>query len=466
MADILKITTPLISKNTNMVIKHATDPTLPFNIQDLSKVIKPNAQSELQQQNNGLLKQDEPAEILLNMLKDPTVTMNFLKNIFLLEEIIHLLPVNNHAVTQEIQQLFDALLVKPEKIISELNRQAIATTNFQGGLFDVLRELANNTANQAIKFAIADVLRALNNHYTQQEILTSLGNNFAYLAKALAASPSLSKSLSQLAEGFRQEDAIEQFNQLKNTSLGLISTVSDSILLSPKIARNLAIIRYNLSRFNDNPNYLTEVIEKLTQLLDKDQIQSQVLPKIHELLLEAQESSQIQGKDSQVMSALTMLIDKSRAEADLTFINSGKFEKIIQSLLSSPCNFTPLMHFVIPVQHENLKSFAEIWIDPNETADQSTNERNMRLLLVFDIVDVGVFEAEMMVNQRYIDLQLLCPGKYIDEFAGMTKSLRNLLKDSIYQFNNISIGEFKKLRSLIEVFKTLPDRRTGINVKA
>ena len=36
------------------------------------------------------------------------MTVNYLKNIYMLEEIINLLPVNNNTVTQEIRQLFDA----------------------------------------------------------------------------------------------------------------------------------------------------------------------------------------------------------------------------------------------------------------------------------------------------------------------------------------------------------------------
>ena len=35
----------------------------------------------------------------------------------MLEEIINLLPVNNNTVTQEIRQLFDALLIDPDHIV-------------------------------------------------------------------------------------------------------------------------------------------------------------------------------------------------------------------------------------------------------------------------------------------------------------------------------------------------------------
>ena len=70
----------------------------------------------------------------MNLLKDPAVTVNYLKNIYMLEEIINLLPVNNNTVTQEIRQLFDALLIDPDHIVDELVDQEYASTLFKGEL--------------------------------------------------------------------------------------------------------------------------------------------------------------------------------------------------------------------------------------------------------------------------------------------------------------------------------------------
>ena len=71
----------------------------------------------------------------MNLLKDPAVTVNYLKNIYMLEEIINLLPVNNNTVIQEIRQLFDALLIDLDHIVDELVDQEYASTLFKGELF-------------------------------------------------------------------------------------------------------------------------------------------------------------------------------------------------------------------------------------------------------------------------------------------------------------------------------------------
>ena len=48
--------------------------------------------------------------------------------------------------------------------------------------------------------------------------------------------------------------------------------------------------------------------------------------------------------------SLAKLIDRQSQTDEIMLVNSEKVETIIRSLLSSPCNFTPLLHFVVPVQ--------------------------------------------------------------------------------------------------------------------
>lgn len=51
---------------------------------------------------------------------------------------------------------------------------------------------------------------------------------------------------------------------------------------------------------------------------------------------------------SRIMDTLAKIIAKQDRETPMNSLNGDKIEKIITSLLSSPCNYTPLLHFVIP----------------------------------------------------------------------------------------------------------------------
>ena len=119
MADILRVTSPVINKNIIQPDRAQKDPSVPFDMQEIRHITKNPSGSALLGQHN-VFQKEAGAATLMNLLKDPAVTVNYLKNIYMLEEIISLLPVNNNTMTQEIRQLFHSLLINPDDIVGEL----------------------------------------------------------------------------------------------------------------------------------------------------------------------------------------------------------------------------------------------------------------------------------------------------------------------------------------------------------
>ena len=152
-------------------------------------------------------------------------------------------------------------------------------------------------------------------------------------------------------------------------------------------------------------------------------------------------------------------------------------ESVIHSLLSSPSNFTPLLHFIIPVNDGTNMAFGEMWINPDEEepkpkvknnkekSDTDDYQRTIHMLLVFDIPDIGRFETELYVRDKKIDMSLMCPASVENFMENISGDLKKCIGFSQYSFNNIKIGKLEKTRSLVEVFPTLPRKRTGINVR-
>ena len=173
---------------------------------------------------------------------------------------------------------------------------------------------------------------------------------------------------------------------------------------------------------------------------------------------------------SSIMDILAQIIGKEAKDKELTLVNSEKIERIIHSLLSSPCNFTPLLHYVVPVQYENMRAFAELWINPNGQEDEKEQdrdgERNIHMLVVFDLEGIGRFETELYVREQTIDLSLFCPPPYVRVFE---RALKNGLSASMaglsYKLGEFRVERLERTRSLMDVFKSLPYKRTGVNVK-
>ncbi|MDR0918163.1 MAG: antitoxin [Oscillospiraceae bacterium] len=471
MADFLKISTPVQQREQINATRAAAGISSVNNVNPNempTRIIGVGKDENLHEQNNKLIDSDGKPTILMNLMKDPAVTVSFLKNIYMLQEIIKLLPMNTRTKTVEIEQLFSSLLIKPEDISKELKKQESSSTSFKGSLFDFLRatlQLGSN--NDKMKYGIANLLKALNNDMSRSDILGAISNNLKYLADNLKASNTLGGRLSQMSEEFSMPNAAEQFSSLKQQVQLLIKDIESSLLYNNETAKLVSIINYNLSRYNTNVDYLMESIRNMLTLLDGTETKNAFLAQVHSFINNLQ-NGRITSEDSEVMKILSNIIEKCASDDDIIKVNPQSVDKIIHSLLSSPCNYTPLLHYIIPVEYMDMKSFAEIWINPNaegESNKSSKDGRNIHLLIIFDIEGIGQFETELFVYDKKIDLTLFCPPRYAEQFAQISPQLRQCVSFSEYTFGEINFEMMKETRSLIQVFKTLPYKRTGVDVR-
>ncbi len=474
MPDILKVTTPVV-QNQPVTSKTGVPQIQPLSVHDPSRVIQSELHKDTQQQGSHL--SGEAPTMLLNLLKDPAVAVTYLKNIFLLEEIFKLLPANNKTVTPEIEQVFQQLLLQQADVPSELKRQENDSTMFKGPLFDFLRQFSlQHRSNPEVQMSIAMVLKALNNYVSKEEILQAVTNSLKYLRNNLSPSTDLSQRLDSLIESYQIKDAGQQISALKEETFALLKDIEQSLLFSNKLSKVISIMTYNLSRYQDNPSFLDESSYRLRQYLNPPQ-RREFLQHLESVLEQIKQGNFTKlglannptniDSQSNVMNALIQLVSMQANQDDLTPADSVKIDEILHSLLSSPCNFTPLLHFIIPVLDQNMRAFAEIWINPecDEKDLPSGVTTGKHFLMVIDIDGLGRFETELLVYNKTIDVTLYCPAEYESGFKDMMQDLPKTLKSFPYQIGNTKLETLKKSRSLMDVFKSLPYKRVGVDVR-
>ncbi len=468
MAEILKITTPLVNKSNqlNPVDRQHQDPARPFEMKDVQTVVRPMTQDDILKQNNTLIEKENSSNVLTTLLKDPAATVNFLKNIFVLQEMVQLLPAKNTTVTQEIEQMFQMLLIQPENIAGEMMKQEGNATVFRGELFDMLRSILAENPSQEMRLGVAALLKSISNIVGKKDAVAAVSNSLKFLSESLSPSKTLSDKLMSLSTAFRTADSSsEQFQQLKNEILDVMKEVEGSLLYTPKLEKVNAIMLYNLSRINNNPDFFREASTNLLLMLERSQ-RDEFASYVRQFRAGVGKSPEFES--SQIMDILTEIIGKQASDTQMSAATSEKIEKIIYSLLSSPCHFTPLLHFVVPVEFDFLKSFAEIWINPNGGEDLRSEEPVkdcIHMLLVFDVQGIGQFEAEIYTFGKNLELSLLCPPAHIKVFSEAASRFAKCVADSPYYMSNIRVDKLERPRSLMEVFKSLPYKRTGVNVK-
>ncbi len=477
MADMLRATTPI---NNNKVIhqvrEHVNDELSPFDIANQSKVAKTRPDSELLQQNNGSPEGKQVApQVLLDMLKDPTVTVNFIKNIMMLQEIIGVISMQNKPVTEEFEKLFEQLAVRPENLANELINQEKDSTAFKGELFDTLRGLVKETPTEEVKTAVTNLLKAINTENCKPEILKALSGTMTYLSQTLAPNRALSQKLHVLSQKFAAPDAEDNFDALKHDTAGAIHDINQSIMFNSKLSSLCSMITYNLSRYNTNKTFLTEAAREVMRFIPKEEDRTKFLQKLYNVLSETTISQRSGKTNSDVLDTLVRILEKQTDNESVMQMKGESVETVIHSLLSSPSNFTPLLHFIVPIDDGTFKAFGEMWINPDEEEKKAGRDKRAKppegdgrlihMLLVFDIPDVGRFETELYVRDKVINMSLMCPPAFEEKLDGLKNELKKSISFSEYNFNEITLGQLEKTRSLVEVFPTLPQKRTGINVR-
>ena len=272
---------------------------------------------------------------------------------------------------------------------------------------------------------------------------------------------------------YRQADAPENFVQLKTEAMDLLKEMEGNLLYNSKMAKIGSMTLYNLSRFNDNPDFFQESASTLFLLLGGEE-RKQFVSLVRDFrsgMGQRSESQEIdEAEKSKIMDVLTKILGKQASDEEMSAATSEKIEKIITSLLSSPCHFTPLLHLVVPVEYNMLQSFAEIWINPNGGEDRNDQDRGERgecihMLLVFDIEGMGKFEAELYTMGKKLELALRCPPAYCRVFRGAMGRIERCVSSTSYRFDKIRVDPLERPNSLMDVFKSLPYKRTGVNVK-
>ncbi len=174
------------------------------------------------------------------------------------------------------------------------------------------------------------------------------------------------------------------------------------------------------------------------------------------------------GEKSQTMQALADAVSGNGAREGVQLFSNESMDKIINSLLSSPSNYTPLLHYVLPMQYEDTAAFAEVWINPDAEEDRPGTDAGGKpvthVLFVFEVDDIGKFETELFVTGKNIELSVYCPEQYLEDFLGVAAEIRKAGENLPYRFEKIKIEKLTAERSLIDVFASLPTRRAGLNV--
>ncbi len=175
------------------------------------------------------------------------------------------------------------------------------------------------------------------------------------------------------------------------------------------------------------------------------------------------------SSDESSIKQLVEFVEKNIDHSALKTINNYNASNLLQSLINAPGVFTPLAHYIIPLQIEDTQAFGELWVDHDEESSGSNingSANNYHLFLTFEVEALGRFEVDMISSGQNVNLSLLHPEEFKDRAEPLIRKVNKIVAQSGYITKSFTSGTLKKPHNLTDVFPSINERRTGFNVKA
>jgi|GEM_PF-1696752 len=443
MADSLKVSPTMIKQPA--VSRHQADPQVPFQIKDVSKVNNLNVSKQTSSQNQTLLNSDGP-KILMDLLKNPENSTHFLHSLFLLQEISQLVPLDNTVLSEELERLFNSIFLKSDYVLSELLNQSDQSSVFKGELFEWIRQILQEYPEYEQK--MIQLLKSMNQIKSNESYKQSLVNQALYLKNEFKNSKQIDS-----IEYFLKE--IENKQELSKAFIMMINECEKSVVYNSELKRNFGIMHYNLSRYLMD-NHLEELLESFKDFFGSEFNRFEQL--INEYITQSTQSI----NSSNVIEKITQVLELEVNHSSLIGLTHDKIESIVISLLSSPSNFIPLLHFVLPMQSDSLQAYSEVWIDVKEKESESS----CHVLCAIELEQLGHFEIELWQMNDRIKCDIYCPSELVESFKPMVQGFSQRIFESNYKLDQVHIKSLTQARSLLDVFAHLSDLQNGINIYA
>lgn len=164
------------------------------------------------------------------------------------------------------------------------------------------------------------------------------------------------------------------------------------------------------------------------------------------------------------MANLTDFLAKNIGDNALRAMQITPQSELIRGMLTAPGLYTPLNHFLIPLQLGKERAFGELWVNPDEGGGAEA-DGGTHLFLSFEIESTGSFELELFARGKELSVSLFCPPELSKSFSSLKDPISKIAAGKGYSIKKAAVEPLREKRDLSDVFPKIKNRRSGLNVK-
>lgn len=143
-------------------------------------------------------------------------------------------------------------------------------------------------------------------------------------------------------------------------------------------------------------------------------------------------------------------------------------QNFVNNALLGESVYMPVLHMVLPMVVDGRLLYSEMWVDPDAQNAQDTagaEGKAVKMLVKFDIEEVGFFDLFFLYKDGKMNLQLDYPDTYRDKDEEIRQNISRILSENDIRVETFVTGSSKESIPLTEAFPKIVERRNAVNVR-
>ncbi len=471
MSNILKVTTPTVGYDNNSV---NNKPTPSQQAEDLSiknpveanRVGRADGRAESNSNDGGRgIAYDSNFGSFVQSLRDlPRLNEALSKMIFggmanLVESGI------TKGTAEDIQAFFQMLNMSPDKLSEFLKTQMAGANRQQGPLFDVLRQIMDEATTVELKAGVLDLLKKYNDMSSGKHLMENIKGTLEDIeARMFKGDREGLMKLAMKLKPHTMDNNAANVRLLKEQLIPYMGKyVADNREMG-KLRDLVTLVAFNTARYESGS--LDNVVQAFQRLMDfptfQKHFKGMTAQDFREMLMGV-DYDRAAGKNELTDKLLNIMQAGVKGEAGIE--NKEAFVNIMRSILVNESVYMPVMHVMLPVILDGVPMFSEMWVDPDEeSGNPGSKERGVKLLIKFDMKDVGFFDMMLYYEKGKIDMLIHYPEELSGHESDIRENIRKIMSRNNLELEYLGVEQNKVPIQVSAAFPKIFERRNSINV--
>ena len=336
----------------------------------------------------------------------------------------------------------------------------------KGSLFELLRGVMKEAGSVELKSGVLTFLKKYNDMSSGKHILENIKSELKEIENYMFRNDR--EILRQLSQKLLPHDqgSMERNTQvLKQEIIPFLGKHIAETKNMGKIRDIINLVAFNTSRYeNGNLDSVVQAFKRLSDFPAFRKHFSQMGREEIKELFQNIDFDRAAGREEWSDKFLNVL--RMGAEGKAGIENREDFMTLIHGMLINESVYMPVLHLMIPFILDGTPVFSEIWLDPDDSSGESgsTGESGVKLLLKFDMKDVGFFDIFCYYEDGKMDLLLHYPENLIKEEKEIREGIADILKKNGMEVRYLAVEQGKESIPVSAAFPQIYERRNAVNV--